>query len=58
MAVPMARISAAILVFLIIAVVAFVQWLAGLELLADVALVAALYTVAASTRSPPESGRS
>jgi signal transduction histidine kinase len=48
LALPLAwRRRAPIIVFLIIAVVAFAQWLAGLELFADVALLAALYTVAA-----------
>jgi signal transduction histidine kinase len=48
LAVPLAwRRRAPITVFGVITAVAFAQWLAGLELLADVALLAALYTVAA-----------
>jgi signal transduction histidine kinase len=48
LALPLARRRQAPLTVLgVIAVVAFVQWLAGLELLADMALLAALYTVAA-----------
>jgi signal transduction histidine kinase len=48
LALPLAwRRRAPIVVFLAIAVVAFAQWLAGLQLFADVALLAALYTVAA-----------
>jgi signal transduction histidine kinase len=48
LALPLAwRRRAPITVFLVTAVVAFAQWLAGLQLLADVALLAALYTVAA-----------
>jgi signal transduction histidine kinase len=48
LALPLAwRRRAPIIVFLVIAAVAFAQWLASLELLADVALLAALYTVAA-----------
>jgi signal transduction histidine kinase len=41
------RRRAPITVFLVITAVAFAQWLASLELLADVALLAALFTVAA-----------
>jgi signal transduction histidine kinase len=49
LALPLAwRRRAPIIVFLIIAAVAVAQWLADLELFADVALLAALYTVAAS----------
>lgn len=48
LALPLAwRRRAPVTVFLVIAVVAFAQWLVGLQLLADVALLAALYTVAA-----------
>jgi signal transduction histidine kinase len=48
LALPLAwRRRAPIIVFLVTAVVAFAQWLAGPPLLADVALLAALYTVAA-----------
>jgi signal transduction histidine kinase len=48
LALPLAwRRRAPINVFLVITAVAFVQWLASLELLADIALLAALYTVAA-----------
>lgn len=48
LALPLAwRRRAPITVFLVIAVAAFAQWLASLLLLADVALLAALYTVAA-----------
>jgi signal transduction histidine kinase len=48
LALPLAwRRRAPIMVFLVIAAVAFAQWLANLELLADVALLAALYAVAA-----------
>jgi signal transduction histidine kinase len=48
LALPLAwRRRAPILVFLVIAVVAFAQWLAGLQLVTDVALLVALYTVAA-----------
>lgn len=48
LAFPLAwRRRAPVAVFLAIAVVAFAQWLAGPPLLADVALLAALYTVAA-----------
>jgi signal transduction histidine kinase len=48
LALPLAwRRRAPISVFLVIAVVAFAQWLASLQNLADVALLAALYTVAA-----------
>jgi signal transduction histidine kinase len=48
LALPLAwRRRAPITVFLVTAVVAFAQWLANLPLLADVALLAALYTVAA-----------
>jgi signal transduction histidine kinase len=48
LALPLAwRRRAPITVFGVIAVVAFAQWLAGLVLLADIALLAALYTVAA-----------
>jgi signal transduction histidine kinase len=48
LALPLAwRRRAPIIVFLIIAAVAFAQWLASVPLLADVALLAALYTVAA-----------
>jgi signal transduction histidine kinase len=48
LALPLAcRRRAPITVFLVIAVVAFAQWLVGIVLLADIALLAALYTVAA-----------
>lgn len=48
LALPLAwRRRAPITVFLVIAVVAFAQWLASLQLPVDVALLAALYTVAA-----------
>ena len=48
LAFPLAwRRRAPVAVFLAIAVVAFAQWLAGPPLLADVALLAALYTIAA-----------
>jgi signal transduction histidine kinase len=48
LAVPLAwRHRAPAAVFLALAAVAFVQWLASLQLLADVALLAALYTLAA-----------
>jgi signal transduction histidine kinase len=48
LALPLAwRRRAPIIVFLVIAVVAFAQWLAGVPLLADVSLLTALYTVAA-----------
>jgi signal transduction histidine kinase len=48
LALPLAwRRRAPVTVFLVIAVVAFAQWLANLPLPADVALLAALYTVAA-----------
>jgi signal transduction histidine kinase len=48
LALPLAwRRRAPITVFLVTAVVAFAQWLAGPPLLADVALLATLYTVAA-----------
>ena len=48
LALPLAwRRKAPITVFLIIAVVAFAQWLASVPLLADLALLAALYTIAA-----------
>jgi signal transduction histidine kinase len=48
LALPLAwRRRAPLTVFLVIAVVAFAQWLAGLPLPADAALLAALYTVAA-----------
>jgi signal transduction histidine kinase len=48
LALPLAwRRRAPVTVFGITAVVAFAQWLAGFPLLADVALLAALYTVAA-----------
>jgi signal transduction histidine kinase len=48
LALPLAwRRGAPITVFLVITAVAFAQWLASLELVADVALLAALYTVAA-----------
>jgi len=49
LALPLAwRRRAPVTVFLVIAVVAFAQWLANAVLLADVALLAALYTVAAA----------
>lgn len=49
LALPLAwRRRAPVTVFLVIAVVAFAQWLANLVLPADVALLAALYTVAAN----------
>jgi signal transduction histidine kinase len=49
LALPLAwRRRAPIRVFLVIASVAFAQWLASLQLLADVALLAALYTAAAA----------
>lgn len=52
LAVPLAwRRRAPVIVFLAVAVVAFAQWLAGILVLADVSLLAALYTVAA--RRPP-----
>jgi signal transduction histidine kinase len=48
LALPLAwRRRAPITVFGVITAVAFAQWVAGLELLADVALLAGLYTVAA-----------
>jgi signal transduction histidine kinase len=48
LALPLAwRRRAPVTVFGVTAVVAFAQWLAGVPLLADVALLAALYTVAA-----------
>ena len=48
LAVPLAdRRRAPINAFLVITAVAFVQWLASVELVADVALLVALYTVAA-----------
>lgn len=48
LALPLAwRRRAPVIVFLALAAVAFGQWLAGLELLADAALLAALYTIAA-----------
>ncbi|HEX3487970.1 MAG TPA: histidine kinase, partial [Streptosporangiaceae bacterium] len=48
LALPLAgRRRAPVTAFLIVAVVAFAQWLAGILVLADVALLAALYTVAA-----------
>jgi signal transduction histidine kinase len=54
LALPIAwRRRAPITVFLVTAVVAFAQWLAGPPLLADVALLAALYTVAADRPRRP-----
>lgn len=48
LALPLAwRRRAPIVVFLAVVVVAFAQWLAGVPLFADIALLAALYTVAA-----------
>jgi signal transduction histidine kinase len=48
LALPLAgRRRAPVTVFLVVAAVAFAQWLAGILVLADVALLAALYTVAA-----------
>jgi len=55
LALPLAwRRRAPVNVFLVITAVAFVQWLASLELVADVALLVALYTVAA--RRPQRAG--
>ena len=51
--VPMAfRRRAPCIVFGLLAVVAFLQWLTGVELAADLALVIALYTVAVHRRLP------